>query len=76
MIETGHIIEKTLNTTKVCYQFDVDINDSDVLSIHSYNTFVSIEDSNSQIINIGISQYAKIRLKVTIDVDNAPDNGL
>lgn len=72
MIETIHTIEKTTTTEKVAYQFDVDKYNNDQIKIIPHLTCLELEVGGETLINIGLSAYAKICVKIVIDVNNAP----
>lgn len=69
--------EETAETKKAVYEFDLRNSKSshEYIAIRCHQAQVTLEDDGEQLINIGLSVYAKVRVTVSIEVDNAPDDG-
>lgn len=78
MILRRKMIDEGGETTKAVYEFEMSNKkgaDEERVKVECYQTQVTLQDADEQLINIGLSKYAKICVTVCIDVDNAPDDG-
>lgn len=78
MILRRKIIEETGETRKATFEFEMfnGKHDDDRVKVECYQTQITLADAEETLINLGLSKYAKVHVTVTIDVDNAPDNGM
>lgn len=67
--ECRHLCERTSNHIHEMYEYDVEINDDDVIRVVSHNTFIELEVGGETVHNIELTEKSKIKVKVIINID-------
>lgn len=69
MKECRYLSERTIDHISEMYEYDVEINDDDVIKVTSYNTYIELEVGGETVHNIGITEKSKIKVKVIVNID-------
>jgi hypothetical protein len=70
MNNTHQTISTSPTTKMAIYEFDMDVNDDDILKIAAFNTYLELSKSGESLINMSLVKNARIQVTVKIEIAN------